>query len=416
MKKILAIKAVNVIKGFNLLLQHFALAPYSSYLELKDLANIAIADCGSKKSLTISENEFSPDKHTSFLIQKILNFLKPLIIDHIEEINCSMFSPCEKLIVTASKDKTVRVTNIITRNVEKKYQQQKEAVEFATISSCGNYIATTSLDDVNSTKIINMNDDTIVLTDTHDWGTLSAIFSPCGNFIASVSLSGDARILNLKTKEVVRNLNDIRLITFSSCGKFFATTPLAKNNANVINIETGESLRNIVHDSFITFSTLLPCDKFIVTASDDGIIKKTNIETGNVIVINLNKRIVDAKLSSCGKFLATTLCEEGVKIININTKKMDGVIRGDCFKIKPSFSPCSKFIVVDSSAREVKLFNIETGKVLITIQHDAEVKSATFSSRGTFIATCSADNITKITPLKVDSDLFKTQNKPLEKG
>lgn len=257
---------------FSLVLQRSLLTPYSSYLNFKDLANMAIADCGKEKTFTISKKNIDSAniKKGSFLIQDFLNYVKPKSFTCGVDFENTTISPCENFIVTKAEDDIIRVTNIVSEEVVKEIKHQK-SVTYAVMSSCSNYLATFSENESIEgpiIKIIGMHNN----NDNFEWTHNSdvdfpniAIFSPKNNYLASVTICGNTFIINLETKKIYMEINNVRSPKFSSCGNYFVFKDIESDEVKVANLKEGTILTEIDRElsdvSSIKFSS---CGNYFV--------------------------------------------------------------------------------------------------------------------------------------------------------
>ena len=193
----------------------------------------------------------------------------------------------------------------------------------------------------------------------HSKGIISAVFSPDGNFVMTVSYDKTARIWS---------------------------------------VQNGKLIHNIKHGSFINNAEFSPDSKFFITSSLDGFVRVLDLQTGELlhkIKKYFDGSVIYAAVSNDGKYLATA----DYIIINIHdllkgtiVKSFDirdfqkGTINGSLNNIR--FSPDNKYLITGSSDNSSIIWDIENKKLLSRLQgYTAEIFHSSLSSDGKLAAS-----------------------------
>ncbi|KAG0297589.1 hypothetical protein BGZ96_005692 [Linnemannia gamsii] len=122
--------------------------------------------------------------------------------------------------------------------------------------------------------------------------------------------------------------------------------------------------------------------------------RMTGVQFGELPYIGMEKEVLDCALSSDGGFLAASIYESGISILNTATwARIANYPGGDVIAI----SPTTREIARSSQNNTVEFGDILTGKIRLTlIGHEEEVTSIAFSPDGSLIATASKDTTLRV--------------------
>jgi WD40 repeat protein len=289
---------------------------------------------------------------------------------HKRAVTYVAFSPDDRLLASASADKTVKLWDVVSGKVVRTLEGHTDRVSRIAFSPDGRHLVSSSADR------------TVRLWDTatgkqlwrlegHTAHVTSVAFSPDGRRIASGSEDKTVRIWDIDTGQTAFEVKEhqfgVQGVAFSPDGKRLAS---AGGKTIVWDIVTGKTL--LEQDSRLTEQGE-PVRFSCVTFGPDG----RSLAIGCV-----NKK--DQKKSV-------------IRILSLpggdNAKDLEGnrdVIRNI------AFSPDGKQLISSSNDQTVKNWDVATAKENFTLHEEAAVYCAAFSPDGLRIASGSADHTVKL--------------------
>nr|WP_246786969.1 P-loop NTPase fold protein [Rhizobium leguminosarum] len=247
-----------------------------------------------------------------------------------------------------------------------------------------------------------------------EWRANSAVFSPDGARILTISANGIARIWNAATGERLNELSGhpdgLANAAFSPGGSRIVTASY-DGTARIWDAATGNELRVLRgHEDSVMSAVFSPDGSSIATASLDGTARIWDVATGKVLrVLRVQDGVVlSAAFSPDGARIVTTLgmaadsirtgTEIPAKIWDAATGSELEVLRGHAESvISAVFSPDGRSIVTTSDALTVRIWSDADGKnTTILSGYSGTVYTAAFSLDGRNIVTASADGAARI--------------------
>lgn len=287
-------------------------------------------------------------------------------------------------------------------------------VNSVSFSPNGNFLATGSND--GKARVFNLLTGKEVQSFPHNRWVKTVSFSrPDGQYL---KIAGDekSRILNLVSGKEVKNFQfneGVTTYSFSLEGNFLATGT-AKGIARVFDLTTEKEVKYFLFNSAINSVAISPNGFFLATGSDDRQACIFNFVTGKIVKSFVHNSLVYAvSFSPDGNFLATG-SEMTIWLFNIKTGELVKSFENiSSINSSISFSPDGNFLAIGS--KKVKVLNLLTGMEVISFENDGYVNSISFSSDGKFLATGNSDNIARVFDLDPFDfiSLEKEQNKKL---
>ena len=331
---------------------------------------------------------------------------------HSDVVSCSSFSPDGKLIVSASRDKTVKIWNVKTGMCIKTFTGYK-FVSFAYFSPCGRYYAS------NNGNIVIVLDistgECVQALEGHTKDVQSGSFSPDGNYFVSASYDQTIRLWDIKTGKCINVFTGhglVNSVSFSPDGKHIVTSSYDKT-VKLWNIEKAECIKTFVgHTSGVFSASFSPDGKYIVSAScvtlgysnDDSNIKIWDITTGECIrtikeTLSLGNPVA---FSPDGKHIVSASSDKSIKLWLVMNGVCRKIFTGHAVNVSSVlFSPDGRYIVSASSDRTVRVWDMgKEDYIQRFIGHEGNVFSATFSPDGRYIVSASHDKTVKLWDVK----------------
>ncbi len=297
---------------------------------------------------------------------------------HSNVIKSVAFSRDGKYLVSASRDKTVKLWEVSTGREIRTFIEHTETVTTAQFDSSGTQIITGGADNLVKIWEVATGKELATLKGHQDLITF-ACFSPDDKFIFSGGYDWKARIWNAKTKKktIDFDVNPDKGGAKGISAKFLAdgkTIIIGGDNstASLIDISTGKEIMKFKGNDntcggCFTYINISNDQKTLLTANNKGYVKTWDISTGKLLKtfmkIEGNYNSVNYSFDN-KRVIATT--ETEIKIIDalsgniLNTIDIKQEIK------TATVSPIDNTIAVAYNDLSIKLWNLTTGK-LITI-------------------------------------------------
>ncbi len=249
----------------------------------------------------------------------------------------------------------------------------------------------------------------------HSAAVNSAVFSPQGTQILTVSWDCTSKLWNVETGEELLSLNPggiANSAVFSPQGTSILTAISDGNyTARLWNAETGEERLSLNHENKVPYAVFSPQGTSILTASWDDTAKLWDAETGEELLsLNHESTVNSAVFSPCGTQILTASCDSTAKLWDAETGEELLSLNHEYTVNSAVFSPQGTQILTASDGFAAKLWNAETGEELLSLNHEGTVNSAVFSPCGTQILTASDDGTAKLWDAETGELLYSIEH------
>lgn len=420
---------------------NIALARLSRELAANSLSNLDL-DPELSLMLAIEALKTASTREAADALTKSLlaSHVRALMRGHTGPVYTASFSPDGSTVVTASNDKTARVWDARTGQLEAELRGHTGPVYKAFFSPDGKWIVTASEDmtariweastgrSVSELKghtgwvisaIFNP-DEKLVLTASGDgtariWEAVSgklmavlkgnddavssAAFSPDGGLIATAGYDRIARIWDTQTGGLIHKLeghtDKIRTLEFSSEGNLIVTAGF-DHTAIVWDVKSGRSIARLLgHTDWVWSASFSPNGKLVATASKDGTARVWESASGKMLAEMKGHKgpVNDAQFSPDGRFVITASDDHTAQVWDMTSGKNVLALRGHIASVRTaSFSPDGKLVLTASDDETARVWTL--GMELSSMKllgHSDIVWDAQFSPDGMMIITSSQD-------------------------
>lgn len=280
---------------------------------------------------------------------------------HAKTVEAVTFSPTSNMLVSGSKDKTVRLWDTITGNALQTLSGHDSEIEDLSFAPDGRVVASASGDSMVRLWDVRTNAGIHTL-DNSSWAD-SVAFSPDGTMLAVGLLNNKIKIWDGRSLSVLHTLKGhksvVQSVAFSPDGKVLASGSNDKT-VRTWNSVSAQPLQTIkAHPGMMNYV-------MTVAFSPDGQLLASGALDGTVKLWN----------PSSGVLVRTLKCGNGVNSV--------------------AFSPDGKIIAAATITQKLILWNLDGVELRNIKAHEKGVESVAFSSDGRLLATSSEDKTIKL--------------------
>jgi WD40 repeat protein len=243
--------------------------------EIQVLLNQA-AECRNKIRLLPTTSSLKPHRVQSFRIFE----------GHDECVNAIAITPNGKCLVSASKDKTIKVWNL-ERGTEKiTLKGHYDCVNAIAITPNGKYLVSASSDKTLKVWDLKTKKKRVTLRG-HDLGVSALAITPDGKYVVSASKDKTLKVWNLKKgeeKKTLKGHNDpVNAVVIAPDGKH-AVSASDDETLKVWDLKKGEEKMTLKgHNDPVNAVAITPDGKYAISASDDKTLKIWDLEKGALV-------------------------------------------------------------------------------------------------------------------------------------
>ncbi len=257
----------------------------------------------------------------------------------------------------------------------------------------------------------------IVVLQGHAGRVLSAAFSPNGTRVVTASDDGSARVWDAVTgRELVKlegHEGSVLSAAFSPDGTRVVTAS-ADGTARVWDVMSGRGLARLArHEGAISSATFSPEGTRVVTASTDGTVRVWDVMSGRVVAKIEGHEATSASVafSPDGTRVATASADGIARVWDVMSGRELAKLEGhEATGVSVAFSPDGTQVVTASADGTARVWNAVTGWELVKLDgHETAVFRAAFSPDGTRVVTASADGTARVWDAVTGRELAKLE-------
>ncbi|ALF53910.1 serine/threonine protein kinase [Nostoc piscinale CENA21] len=287
-------------------------------------------------------------------------FLARTLTGHLNSVRFVIFTPDNKTLISASRDKTIKVWNLATGQLIRTLKGHTEGVSSVAISPNGQILVSGSRD--KTIKVWNLATGQLIRTlEGHTEGVSSVAISPDGQILVSGSRDKTIKLWNLATGQLIRTLEG--------------------------------------HTDWVSSVAISRNSQTLVSASNDKTIKLWNFATGQLIrtLEGHTEGVSSVAISPNGKTFASGSGDQTIKMWDILTGQEILNLKGHLSSVSSVvFSPDGETLV-SASDQTIKVWNLKTVKEIRTLtSYSNGFSSLAISPDGKTLARGSIDNTIKI--------------------
>jgi len=285
-------------------------------------------------------------------------------------------SPDGQIVVTGSRDKTIKIWNLHSGELMRTIAEHSGAVDFVFISPDRQTLVSGS--DDNTIKVWNLHSGQLIRTIERDSSNSLAI-SPDGQTLVTGSY-GIIKIWNLHSGELIRTFAEHSSNSFAispdgqtlACGGTY-------QSIQIWNLHRGELIRTLGGHPYRVGSLVISFDgQTLVSEDSDENIKIWNLQSGELIRTFAVPGVCFLAISPDGQILASTDIIEiiekeietkititsSIKIWNLHSGQLMMTIVGNGAKSPLAISPDGQTIVSGNWGQSIETWNLYSGKLI----------------------------------------------------
>ncbi|HIK10767.1 MAG TPA: serine/threonine protein kinase [Oscillatoriaceae cyanobacterium M33_DOE_052] len=362
-------KAVTkkVLMGTAILLLPLSAAQFSR--EIDAFLRQAMSSMRRETATNMVKMSRSPDAISAiYSLQQIA--LTNTISAHLWGVNAIAISPDNRLLVSGSADKTLKIWDLATGDQRQVLDHNGEQVSAVAVSPKGFTFASGGSD--RTVKLWGLESGKLLWTfEGHSGWVLAIAYSPDGNILASASADGTVKLWELASATLTHTLSG--------------------------------------HTSQVVSLAFSPREPLLASGSDDGTIKLWNTTTGKLLQTwqSNSWRVRSVAISPDGKILASGSESGTIQLYSLHTGELlrtlhrqSGAVQSLAFMPLGATSGAETLILAiggGSLDSTIELWDASKGEHLSTLTgHRDTVHSLSISADGTILTSGSEDNTIKI--------------------
>lgn len=288
---------------------------------------------------------------------------------HSDWVNCVAISPDGEILVSGSRDKTIKVWQLSTGKILQTLAGHTSFVFSVTISPDGQTLASGSED--TTIKLWQLGTGRQVRTlgnwfSGHSHWVSSVAISPDGQMLVSGSDDKTIKLWRLSKGRELQTLEGhsgaVRSLAISLDGQTLVSGSTDKT-IKIWQLATGKELHTLKgHSNWVRCVTINPNGQTIISSSDDKTLKLWELKTGKLIgsMIGHLSWVRSVAISPDGQTIASGSMDKTIKIWQLNTAREICTLRGHDDEVYAvAFSPDGQTLVSSSGDTTIKLWRCE---------------------------------------------------------
>jgi WD40 repeat protein len=326
---------------------------------------------------------------------------------HESSVYSVAFSPNGQMIVSGSDDRTVRLWDIEGNSIAQPFRGHEDFVNSVAFSPNGQMIVSGSRD--TTVRLWDIKGNLIAQPFRgHQYSVTSVAFSPNGQMIVSGSRDKTVRLWDIKGNPIAQPFlgheHVVNSVAFSPDGQMIVSGSLDKT-VRLWSIEGGAIGQPFLgHESFVTSVAFSPNGQMIVSGSDDKIVRLWDIK-GNLIAQAFQgheSSVTSVAFSPDEQMIVSGSDDKTVRLWDIQGNTIGQPFHGhEDFVYSAAFSPDGQMIVSGSRDTTLRLWDIKGNLIGQPFRdHKNAVYSVAFSPDGQMIVSGSRDTTLRLWDIK----------------
>jgi len=254
----------------------------------------------------------------------------------------------------------------------------------------------------------------LVTTVTGDGAMTGLSFSPNGQYFATASKDGTARVWEASTGNQISTMPHKGMmgrILFSPDGRYVATTSQSRT-LSVWEANNGSEAVEMTHGGKILDAAFSPDGKQVATASEDQTIRIWDVSSGKEIKRISQEGGADRLIySPNGKYLVSIpLMGRIAQVWEISSGKELTHVTHDGMILNMAFSPDGRYLATGSTDHSARLWDFNTGKEVARLMHGFTVNAMDFSPDGKYLATASEDGTARVWDINNQHEMARVEH------
>jgi WD40 repeat protein len=322
---------------------------------------------------------------------------------HWDEVRGCAISPDGDYIVSASRDRTLKVWDVHTGEERRTLRGHTDVVHGCAISAAGDFIVSASSDHTLKMWDARTGEELRTLRG-HTGGVNGCAISPAGDYIVSASNDETLKMWDARMGEELRTLHGhtdtVRGCAISPSGDYIVSAS-TDQTLKVWDAHTGEARRTLHgHTSGVVGCAISLAGDTIVSTSGDGTLKMWDAHTGEErrTLRGHTSEVRGCAISPSGDTIVSASFDQTLKMWDAHTGEMRRTLRGHMAVVHGcAISPSEDSIVSVSFDGTLKVWDAHTGEELRTLRgHTNGVDGCAISPAGDSIVSASIDGTLKV--------------------
>lgn len=326
---------------------------------------------------------------------------------HMSFVNDLVVSPDSQVLVSASADKTIKIWDLATGDLQQTLTGHKSFINTLLISPDGQYLFSASADA--TIKIWDLTTGELQRTLTgHTNFVDELLMSPDGQFLISSSADKTLRVWDWRTGTLTHTLEGhegfVNVLAIAPDGQTLISGS-ADKTIRIWNLQTG-TLQRILegHESFVNSLVVSPDGQWLASGSADKTIRIWQLATGTLehVLTEHTNFINDLAIAPDGQTLVSASADKTIKIWNLTTGELQQTLdQHQGYVNRLQISQDGQTLISGSADQTIRLWDLAAGterQVLQGYQH--HIDDFAISPDDRFIATGSGAKDIRVWPIE----------------
>lgn len=322
---------------------------------------------------------------------------------HEDRVDAVAFSPCGRMVASASWDRTVRLWDVSTGKEVRRLTGHEYRVYSVAFSPDGKVLAAGSDKTVRAWDVGTGRQ--LHVLEAGEQAVVTVAFTPDGKKLAAGNgekaiqvwdvVSGKGKLRWLAHRDTVR------AVVFFPDGKTIASTGWRDETICLWDADSGKEVKRWKgHPNWINALTCAPDGATLASASDDKTIGVWDAVTGKEVrrLTGHRERVTTVAFSPDGKTLASASWDRTIRLWEATTgKEMARLSTGTWSANSVCFSPDGKTLAAGTDDYMVRLWDLATGKEIHELPaHRGRVETVAFFPDGKTLASGGMDGAIRL--------------------